>query len=126
LNDNPKIPIIERPLSSVFLQLSAELETLCHIVRNIEESVSEKSLVIPNTDPQIVANLQKIDSLLQTAEALAEFTKKMAVEFPFDYSADVGFATESILLSDLKTRLRECGGHAVKAQLQQESCDFFS
>jgi hypothetical protein len=125
LTEHTHIPIIQKTLSTVFLQLSGELEVLSHDLKDIEDNVAKALSAVSNPDHQIIAKLQKIDSSIQTLEALATFTSNMAVEIPLDYTADVGSASAPLLLYDLVSRLRLCGESDNNIKAKEDNYEFF-
>jgi hypothetical protein len=100
------------PLAGVLQQMNVELEGLAHALGKVEHTVAGMVAKSGGGHREMLPDLQRIDSIVQTLTALAAFSQRLSTLVPGGLHVDVHSAVKSLLLSDVAGRLRGSHGHA--------------
>lgn len=97
------------PLSAVFSQLSAEVQTIEKLVSDVENTLSATIGKYPHVSAKDLSDFQNFDLLGQTLSCLRHFLSTAAIDMPSDWMFDPHPAVEGIHLRDLAERLSAPG-----------------
>ena len=93
-------------LSDVLRQVSAELVEQALQLTLIEQAVGALSARVTGLDQQLLHELQHLDAVRQSVDALAAFAADLAGLLPADWQTDVGPAVAPVKLARMAERLR--------------------
>lgn len=94
------------PLSSVMAQIGAELRMLVAAFGAVEAAVDAIVAESHRKDARTVRDLQNLDLLAQSLQALATFTEDLSASVPQAWQVDTATAARSLTLAALARRLR--------------------
>lgn len=92
-------------MRDILVRLSAEIEHAVEQLVAIEIAVSVMSEHLCHLDSPVMQNIQQVDKVRQSLEALSGFTADIAEQVPRSLIVDCGEAANRIKLSDLARRL---------------------
>ena len=107
------------PLPALLAQLSHELGALQLMAADMEATVDDMIERHAGVlDARSIQNLQLLDILNQTLQALARFAANTAALAAPDWQVNGSDTVAEIKLASLAQRLARGGGHAVKAETE--------
>ncbi len=96
-------------LERVLQLVSGELSLLASASNRLQGSIGD---VLKNSavgQPETIYDLQNLDRLTQTIEALADFMNQLSLQMQFDWSVDVEHAARTLTLAAVAARLCASG-----------------
>lgn len=102
---SPGSPAPRIPLSRLLSQMGVELKRAAATLADIELAVGLVVTAAGRADARMLVELQAIDHLHQTLQALAEFASDIAADAPEDWQIDVDGVARSLKLDALAKRL---------------------
>ena len=112
MNALPETGHAEVEVVRVLRQVEVEMQGLARKLATIEIVIGDVASQVTGLDPVIMHELQHIDAVRQSIEALSSFVGAVSAQTPATYVVDISTALRSVRLSAMAERLETPGAHA--------------
>ncbi len=114
------------PVAGTLDRTSNELRKLALVTDGVQHLVGQMLLRQKANDVASLTELQRLDYLCQSIDAIADFLEALAASTPPHWSLDVKSASQSVKLSELALRLASAADPGPAAlSVPVEDCELF-